>query len=178
MKGRKAIFRATPGAMFTDDQAQVVGEYLYELAGGKSDTLTPHEVLEAARPKGSPIHGFFNWDDTAAAESWRLQQARQLTNHLEVVVIGDEGERSVRAFMSVELSEKVGAEDRRVYMTARAVAGSEYFRSQAVAGALSEVRRWQARYRDYKELALIFGAIEATQKRLRFENHQQPEVRA
>ena len=178
MKGRKAIFRALPGAMFDDDEAQVIGEFLYGLAGEKSDTLTPHEVLEAARPKGSPIHGFFNWDDTAAAESWRLQQARQLTNHLEVVVIGDEGERSVRAFMSVSLPEDSDVGDRRVYMTAKVVASSEYFRSQAVASALSEVRRWQARYRDYKELALIFGAIEATQKRLRFEERRQPEARA
>ena len=167
MRRKKTIFRARPGAMFDDDQAQVIGEYLSKLQGGTADTFTPGEVLEAARPKSSPIHEFFNWDDSTAAEAWRLQQARLIVNHIEVIVRTDGGERNVRAFLNVELPQGDDGGPTRVYMAAEAVASSEYFRSQVIAEALAEVRRWQSRYKEYRELAAIFGAIERTELELR-----------
>ena len=40
--------------------------------------FTSKQVLELARPKNSPIHQYFDWDDSHAAELYRLEQARQL----------------------------------------------------------------------------------------------------
>lgn len=48
--------------------------------------VTPAAVVAAARPKRSPMHGLFEWDNTIAAEAWRLRQARQAIISLTVEV--------------------------------------------------------------------------------------------
>ena len=40
--------------------------------------LTPTEVLDEARDPSSPLHPHFEWEDSIAAESYRLIQAREL----------------------------------------------------------------------------------------------------
>lgn len=40
--------------------------------------LKPSAVVEAAKVKGSPLHGCFEWDNGKAAHEFRLQQARKL----------------------------------------------------------------------------------------------------
>jgi len=47
------------------------------------------ELVEAARPEDSPAHGGFEWDDGAAAEQYRLQQARQWIRIVKVGVSGE-----------------------------------------------------------------------------------------
>ena len=41
---------------------------------GDSD-ISPEEVLEKAKDKNSELHKCFEWDDTVAANKYRLQQA-------------------------------------------------------------------------------------------------------
>jgi len=167
MKKAKRVFRAAPGAQFTDEQAQVYGDYLYGLFGERENTLTTHEVLSAARPKFSPIHNHFDWDDSEAAEKYRLWQARSLLNRLEVVVIYQDEEKSVKAFHNVHLEESEDTDEpNRVYITVDTLAESEYFRRQKLEEALTKIKGWQKQYHDFKELGIIFGAIEETQKRL------------
>lgn len=50
--------------------------------------LLPGDVLNNARDPESPLHPFFTWDDSEAAEKCRLLEARQLIRRvrLEVVV--------------------------------------------------------------------------------------------
>ncbi len=58
----------------------------------KQGNLTAQSVVDAARPKTSPLHEAFEWDDSAAAESWRLDQARSMIKSIEIVVIEEEGD--------------------------------------------------------------------------------------
>ena len=41
-------------------------------------TLTPTRVVEAAKPKSSPMHDSFEWDDSIAGQKFREEQARTL----------------------------------------------------------------------------------------------------
>jgi len=43
-----------------------------------ADNLTPASVLKEAKDPNSPLHKYFEWDNTAAAEKWRLRQAFEL----------------------------------------------------------------------------------------------------
>lgn len=52
----------------------------------KDGRLTPTEVLEEARSPESPLHDQFNWNDTEAAEKYRLMQASRLIVRLRVNV--------------------------------------------------------------------------------------------
>lgn len=52
-------------------------------------SLTPQNILDASRPQNALFHTLFQWDDTVAAEHYRLQQARIILNNIEVTVISD-----------------------------------------------------------------------------------------
>lgn len=52
----------------------------------QKDVLLPEDVVEAARNPNSTMHSFFEWDDTEAARSFRLVQARWLIRSVEIVV--------------------------------------------------------------------------------------------
>jgi len=61
--------------------------------------LDAETVVAEARPKNSPLHRYFDWDNKVAGERWRLEQARQLIRRA-VIVIG-EPETKCRAFVHV-----------------------------------------------------------------------------
>jgi hypothetical protein len=50
-------------------------------AGG---ILLPADIVAAARNPNSALHPHFEWDDTAAADAYRLEQARSL---IKIVVV-------------------------------------------------------------------------------------------
>ena len=89
--------------------AQAVGEFLETLRKTHGGDLSPADVVEAARDKKSPVHSYFEWDDSIAAEKWRIEQARQLIIAVEVTWKEPEGPREVEvkvhsgpAFVNVE----------------------------------------------------------------------------
>lgn len=174
---RKQKFGIVEGAHLLEKEAQVYGEFLYRLSKEKAGTLTAGEVLKAARPDDSPIHDCFIWDDSRAAEKYRLEQARYLLRSIEVLVLSDDGERNVRAFFKCEMPEG-SDEERSIYVTAEVVAHDAYFHSQILKRALQEIKAWQGRYRDYSELRQIFGAIEQTQRKLFRHDEKSAEIHA
>ena len=60
---------------------EVVGQ-IYEQNG----EISPSELVEAARPKKSPIHDAFEWDNIKAGDQYRLWQARQWIRKVEVII--------------------------------------------------------------------------------------------
>lgn len=48
--------------------------------------LTPDAVLADAESVDSPLHGYFDWDDTSAAHKYRIDQARTLIRSVRVVM--------------------------------------------------------------------------------------------
>ena len=66
--------------------------------------LTPASVLEQARSSNSALHDHFEWDDSAAAEQYRIGQAGELIRSIVVDVTRSNVEpaKTARAFVSVE----------------------------------------------------------------------------
>lgn len=48
------------------------------------DDVTPEQILERARDEGTELHKCFEWDDTVAAEKYRLRQAGDVVRHLVI----------------------------------------------------------------------------------------------
>src|SRR5262245_31862046 len=67
---------------------------------------TAQAVVAAARVPGSPLHELFDWNDTAAAESFRLVQARVMINSLRVEII-DAQRKPTRIFAFVKDAENL-----------------------------------------------------------------------
>lgn len=72
----------------------------------RKGALAPSDVVADARAKTSPLHACFEWKDSAAADQWRLLQARNLIGAL-VMLPDDAAEDAepVRCFVSVDRAE-------------------------------------------------------------------------
>jgi len=70
---------------------------IYEAHGD----LTPSIVVAEARNPSHPLHDRFEWDDAAAGEKYREQQARELIRSVRVVESDGLPSESVRAFHSL-----------------------------------------------------------------------------
>jgi len=132
---------------------QVAGEALEKLRKQHEGRLNPAVVVEAARDKDSPLHDQFDWDDTVAAEKWRLEQAGYLLRVIVYVRDDMPDARPVRAFVSIR-------EDNKETYTSVTVAMSDpVLRAQVLQQALSELRAWQRKYADLTEFAALFDTI-------------------
>lgn len=119
-------------------------------------------VHEAARSSASPLHGYFCWDDTAAAERFRLQQAGELIVRVSVEVVADR-DRSVttRAFVSLASDrQNRGGGFRDVHV----VMADPALRGELLRTALSELNALRARYAHLVELAGVFDALAAAEQ--------------
>ena len=65
-------------------------------------SLTPQNILDASRPKNALFHTLFQWDDTLAAEHYRLQQARTILNNIEVTVVSDGSPKQINVYEVVK----------------------------------------------------------------------------
>jgi nitrate reductase NapAB chaperone NapD len=100
MKQTKKRFKAREGAPFKKQDAQRVGEELDSIRK-EEGILNPSLVVKHASKKGSFLNKYFEWDNSRAGEQWRLQQARNIVNHvIEVIIIRGE-ETEVRDFVNV-----------------------------------------------------------------------------
>lgn len=61
-------------------------------------SLSPEIILNASREKDAPLHSLFEWDDTKAAEHYRLQQARTILNNIQIRTIINGEERQIGVF--------------------------------------------------------------------------------
>ena len=60
--------------------AQKVANEIAEIG----ESATPQEILEKGRDPETELHKCFEWDDTVAAEKYRIQQARQIVRCLVI----------------------------------------------------------------------------------------------
>jgi len=71
----------------------VVRDVLVKLED-ENGCLTPELLVEKAAKANHPLHDCFEWDDSAAAKSWRIEQARALIRSVRLVVTIDKVEFS------------------------------------------------------------------------------------
>lgn len=131
--------------------AQKAGEELERIGRIKGE-ITPEGIVDEARPEGSVLHPCFQWDDSLAAESWRKQQARMLTDNIVTVTVSkDTGESvSTRAFFYAQ----------RSYQPIQKVMKSSDLTAEMLKTAMGELRAFEEKYRALSKLAGIFRAID------------------
>lgn len=155
-------YKASKGATFNDEDAEKLGSVLEKIGF----SAKPKEVVDSARPKASPIHHLFEWDDSQAAERYRLFQARNHVNHLQIIIKTDGGEVKTRAFHSVVITKNDGSHE-RAYCQMDNVAENADLRAQVISKALAELNGWRARYGQYKKIfGGVFDAIEKAEAKI------------
>ncbi len=146
--------------MFDDEQAQVIGERIEELAEENNGHVTPEIVVIDAKFKKSTLHNQFDWDDKVAGAKWRIIQARYLLGRIEVVIKTNGDEEPVKAFHNVVILNEKEKISERVYMPLINVMSDAEYHQQIIEKALAELDGWRKRYKEYQELNHFIKIIE------------------
>jgi hypothetical protein len=127
----------------------------------KSQGLTPTNLVERAKNKQSSLHNLFEWNDTIAGEKYRLHQAVNIINYIEVEVKGDLFPR----YESVVITNGSG-NLKREYYDNKQIISNEKLRKQMVQFALANLEGWKIKFQYYNELKPIVVSIDKTKKKL------------
>lgn len=135
-------------------------EALKQIARRNGGLISPGEVVEAARPASSPLHNAFCWDDTEAANRYRLLQAQKLIRSFKVEI--EEGDKTteVPVFLGLSVDRESGTED-NPYRLAEDVAKVPDLQAIAENDALEQLRGIRNRYSYLKRLSDIWSAIDS-----------------
>ena len=106
----KAVWSAGFG-VFRSADAQKVAEEIFEICSD-FEQATPQQIVEKGRDANTELHKCFEWNDSVAAEKYRLVQARDITRHL--------------VFVRTEQEVKDDAPEIRVFHKTERVEGSGY----------------------------------------------------
>ena len=122
------------------------------------DEVKPEQVLDKARDKKSELHKCFDWDDSSAAEKYRLYQARKVINHLIVVTQDvDEPDKEpiqFRVMLKNEQTKESGYKQTIVMVRDE----DEY--KKLLDQAYKELHAFKQKYQCLSELSEIFALID------------------
>lgn len=157
---RPVGYEFAPGSHFqagAHRNPEAVGAHVDSLKALYGKELTAEIVVEDARDPASPIHSFFEWDDTVAAEQYRLHQARGLIRAVVGRYAGPEGqEKRIRAFVHVP------APPNPHYRPVEQAMSEAETRDLVLQRAWRELQEWRQRYADLKEFSELIQAITGT----------------
>mgnify|MGYP003150889521 CR=1 FL=1 len=134
--------------------ANIIGDFIEQ--NSTRGRITPKKLVELAKPKRSPIHKYFTWDNKECGEKYRLYEATHIIKAI-VIVIEDE---PVKAFHSIIKGQS------REYISLEEAQRAPNVMNEIIECALMEAQRWADRYRTYKKLTPIVRAISTTKRRI------------
>jgi len=143
------------GSYGTSQKTTIVLRELKHIEKTHSGTLKPEYVVDSAEHKSSPLHEYFEWDDTVASHKWRLQQASSMI--ISIYDVRNEiGGKEVRHYANVILRDS----EERVFVPTTKVMKDSFLRNQFLQQALQDAKLFQAKYSTLGELASVFKAID------------------
>lgn len=118
------------------------------------DAVTPENVLEKARNKGTELHKCFEWNDSIASEKYRLIQARDVIRHFVIVTPEKENEEptKIRTYQISSTS--------TVYKPTRMFLQEPDEYKTLLKRAKEELQAFKRRYKMLAELESIFAEID------------------
>lgn len=116
-----------------------------------NDKITPQEMIEKARNEQSELHKCFEWNDTVAAEKYRLQQARNVLSML-VFKPKTEEEQPLRIFSLTT--------EKSTYQPTVCFLKQEEEYQTLLKRAIRELQSFKEKYKTISELEGVFEEIE------------------
>ena len=129
-----------------------IREELEAIAIKNNGVLIPAAVVEFARDETTALHSRFNWDDTEAAQKYRLWQARQVIK-VSVTVIEN---KSLPTYVSLKSDRETGGGYR---FTADVMSEAD-MRRELLKEAKQRFDYWRKQYRTLNELQPVFEAMD------------------
>lgn len=122
----------------------------------RSGYLTPELVVEAARPKDSPLHkAIFDRSPNEAAEAWYRERAGELIRKVKIKSVRDDDSvpADVRAYYSVHDSNRGF-----IYEPAEKVAQDPFLRQLVLRDMEREFKSLERKYVEFEEWSALLTA--------------------
>lgn len=133
----------------------------------QNGVITAKAVVQRAKNESSPLHRFFNWDDTKAANEYRLWQARMIVARVYVSTPDTDPNKPVlRAFVNISPGEDIYDADSsgRGYIGIENAKKSAPLRDQVLQYAKDQLFRWEERFGAMQEFFEVSVAIKSLKK--------------
>lgn len=134
---------------------------LDEIASGNSGRLRAADVVKRARDKKSPLHDAFEWDDSAAAQKYRLQQAEDMIRKYKIIVHDRETKKvmfTIRAYHSLTEDRDGGGGE---YRHANEIFANERLQASLLDQAKRELVAVRNKYAALSALSSVWSAIDS-----------------
>jgi len=141
-------------------KAEVAFKELEKIKASNNDVLTAGIVLLSAKKVRSPLHKQFEWDDTAAAEEYRLGQARLMMRCVEVVYTQAPSVAPQRHYSVVTEQVTHDAPERKVYRSTAEILADPVARDEMLGNAIRDAISFRRKYAAMQELAQVFHAMD------------------
>jgi len=124
-------------------------------------TLTPETILARARSAEHPLHRYFEWDDSAAAEKYRRAQASSmiLASKFVAVLTANGGVPDVVAASPVEVRKYLPQHRRDGFRMRKEILSDDDSRRYLIERKVSILRSWVRETMDIPELESLRAAI-------------------
>jgi hypothetical protein len=137
--------------------SKAIDQELETIRKNHAGILRPADIVAFARDKTTALHSRFEWNNTAAAEAYRLLQAHSLIR--VCVTAHEESGRQIRTYVSLtpDRGKDVG------YRYVKDVLTDAEQAQQMIEDAKGELRAFAAKYRvlcRVAELAPVFAAVD------------------
>jgi hypothetical protein len=132
-------------------------EELEEIAKIHKGVLRPADVVEFAKAEDTALHSKFEWDDSEAAQQYRLWQARQIIRVNITMLPNETDGKPVKVFVSMK-SDRYN--DGGGYRYLQDIMSEAESRERLLAQAYDELKVWRRKYQTLKELAPVFEAMD------------------
>lgn len=145
-----------------DLRTEQIRAALTALAEANNGLLNPAHVVDAARNPESVLHSEFEWDDDAAADSYRLAQAGALIRRVKFTLVRQDHEtkqitvRTTRAFQSRPSQRTADAG----YESVEQIMADPVKRDELIDQVLRELTAYRRRYADLLALSNVWAAID------------------
>jgi len=132
-------------------------EAIYEEHG----KLTPPLIVADARNEDRETHKLIEWDDSAAAESYRQEQARYIMRNIIIVRKEEQAEaKEEPKIIKFRAFENVEAEEERYFMPMQVAVSREDTRNYMLKQAMIALNSFRQKYGMIKELSAVIDAID------------------
>ncbi|MBR2550744.1 MAG: hypothetical protein IKE92_12155 [Clostridiales bacterium] len=128
---------------------------VYEEINSIGEEYTPADIVELAEDPGSELHKCFEWDDSIAADKYRLIQAQKVCRNLIVRTETKKGEE-----IQVRVICNSGESDNIYRPTVLTLRNNDQY-AKLLLQAKAELEQFKKRYHMIRELEAIFEEIDA-----------------
>lgn len=138
--------------------AQRVAEEIVSIG----DEVTKQQIVDKARDEDTELHKCFEWNDSVAAERYRIVQAGEILRHLVIKRTPEqvkEERPEIRIFHNIETETDDGA-TKRAYKPIQYIVQNRDEYQELLKQALAELHAFKQKYKILKELDYILELID------------------